>query len=108
MSFEQFRKMCILSGCDYLKNAYGVGLHTAEKIIRQVFVECSAENNEIVRLGKEMERRKIKLPTNYLNNFVRAESTFKNQVYFDVNSGDILPRAKDWQQTLDACGKYSF
>ncbi len=110
MSFPQFRKMCVLAGCDYLKNAHGVGLRTAERIVRKVFVECDnlSENNGIRRLGIEMGRRNIKLPTNYLNNFVEAELTFTSQIYFDLDSGDLLPRAKDWQRTLDSRGKFDF
>jgi exonuclease-1 len=34
-SLKEFRHMCILSGCDYLKNIEGIGLRTAYKFLRK-------------------------------------------------------------------------
>lgn len=33
-TFEKFRYMCILSGCDYLANLHGIGLGKASKLFR--------------------------------------------------------------------------
>ena len=33
-SFEKFRYMCILSGCDYLANLPGIGLAKANKVFK--------------------------------------------------------------------------
>lgn len=33
-SFDKFRHMCILSGCDYLDSLPGIGLKTALKFIK--------------------------------------------------------------------------
>jgi exonuclease 1 len=35
LSFQQFRQLCILSGCDYLPSILGVGLKTAYKWIQE-------------------------------------------------------------------------
>lgn len=40
-TFERFRRMCILSGCDYLPSLRGIGLGTAKKILK------SARNPDI-------------------------------------------------------------
>jgi exonuclease 1 len=37
-SFERFRWMCILSGCDYLDNIAGIGLVKAKKIMSKTQV----------------------------------------------------------------------
>lgn len=34
-SMEKFRHMCILSGCDYLPSVKGIGLVTANKLLRK-------------------------------------------------------------------------
>ena len=33
-SFEKFRYMCILSGCDYLASLHGIGLAKANKVFK--------------------------------------------------------------------------
>ena len=33
ITFKQFQSMCVLAGCDYLKNVQGVGIHTAYKMV---------------------------------------------------------------------------
>ena len=34
-TMEKFRHMCIMSGCDYLPSIKGVGLKTANKLVRK-------------------------------------------------------------------------
>ena len=34
-TFDMFRHMCILSGCDYLENINGMGLKTAHKMMKK-------------------------------------------------------------------------
>lgn len=34
-TLNDFRRMCILSGCDYLKNIAGIGLKTAHKLLKR-------------------------------------------------------------------------
>lgn len=34
-TLEKFRHMCILSGCDYLPSIKGIGLKTANKLVRK-------------------------------------------------------------------------
>ena len=42
-SFEKFRHMCILSGCDYLQNLHGIGLKRALKFILMTTNSCICE-----------------------------------------------------------------
>lgn len=72
---EQFRQMCILSGCDYLANIPKMGLKTAYnglrkyKTVERVIKVAQFEGN-------------MRVPPNYMFEFKRAELTFKYQRVF--------------------------
>ncbi|KAL5606805.1 hypothetical protein BROUX41_003183 [Berkeleyomyces rouxiae] len=74
-SDAEFRRMCILSGCDYLDNIPGVGLKSAYRLIRK-----HKTPERIVKMLKF--EGKSKVSENYMTEFVKAELTFIHQRVF--------------------------
>jgi exonuclease-1 len=70
-----FRRMCILSGCDYLPNIARLGLKTAYRCIRKY------KNVERALRMLQFEGQ-YHVPTEYLENFKQAELTFLYQRVF--------------------------
>jgi exonuclease-1 len=71
-SFDRFRQMCILSGCDYLESPPGIGLKTAMKHLHR---------NDAYELIKLWQRwgtgiKAPKIPPDYLQQFQMAEQAF--------------------------------
>ena len=65
---EMFRRMAILSGCDYLEGLPRMGLKTAHNLVRRY--------KEIERVLKIIAfEGKVKLPAGYLEAYLRAELT---------------------------------
>ena len=99
IDFEQFQSMCVLAGCDYLKNIRGLGIITAYKMI-------AAKDD----LFHQLEVKGA--PAKYKQNFNDALAVFSHQTVFDINAGASVPLIK-WEtpptneQQLK-CGKYPF
>lgn len=70
-----FRRMCILSGCDYLPNIPKLGLKTAYRSMRKY------KNVEKVLRVLQFEGH-YQVPAGYLDNFRQAENTFLYQRVF--------------------------
>lgn len=70
-----FRRMCILSGCDYLSNIPKLGLKTAYRSMRKY------KNVEKVLRVLQFEGH-YQVPAGYLDNFRQAENTFLYQRVF--------------------------
>jgi exonuclease-1 len=77
-SDADFRKMCILSGCDYLPGIGGLGLKTAHRMLRK--------HKTVDRLVKAAQfDGKLKVPAGFMASFDQAEKTFLYQwVYCPV------------------------
>ncbi|PGH19299.1 hypothetical protein AJ80_04052 [Polytolypa hystricis UAMH7299] len=74
-SDADFRRMCILSGCDYLASIPKMGLKTAYRSIRKY--------KTVERVLKMLQfEGNSKIPPDYLENFKRAEHTFLHQRVF--------------------------
>ncbi|KAF1956659.1 exodeoxyribonuclease 1 [Byssothecium circinans] len=70
-----FRRMAILSGCDYLPGIGSMGLKTAYRMLRK--------NKTVERLVKAAQfDGKFKIPNDYLEAFYQAEKTFLYQWVF--------------------------
>ncbi|GAB0132544.1 hypothetical protein EsDP_00000977 [Epichloe bromicola] len=69
-----FRRMAIMSGCDYLNGLPGVGLKTAYRMLRK-----SKTPERVVRLLQFDGKR---VSENYLTQFYQAELTFLHQWVF--------------------------
>ncbi len=71
----EFRRMAILSGCDYLPNISKMGLKTAYRYVRKY------RNAEKVLRMLQLEGQ-FCVPTDYLENFYQAELTFLHHRVF--------------------------
>lgn len=80
---ENFRHMCILSGCDYLANIPGMGLKTAYRHIRT----CKSAERAIKMVRFDGKSR---VPASYLEDFKRAELTFLHQRVFCPTSQKLV------------------
>ncbi|KAJ7781295.1 PIN domain-like protein [Mycena metata] len=75
-SDTQFRAMAILSGCDYLPSIHGIALKTASKLLA-THKTVEAAVHFVTREGKKS------VPSEYLQNFRRAEQCFLHQRVYD-------------------------
>ena len=74
-SDAEFRRMAILSGCDYLANINNMGLKTAYRLVRKY--------KSIEKILKILQfDGKYRVPPGYLEDFQRAELTFLHQRVF--------------------------
>lgn len=71
-NMTMFRRMCILSGCDYISNMRNVGIKTAKDIVS----ETRGDLNLIFK--------KINADESYVKRFKQAEFTFLHQYVFDI------------------------
>ncbi|KAA8646006.1 hypothetical protein EYZ11_010629 [Aspergillus tanneri] len=78
-----FRRMCILSGCDYLPNIAKMGLKTAYRSIRKY----KSVERALRMLQFEGQYR---VPADYLENFKQAELTFLYQRVFCPKAGKLV------------------
>jgi hypothetical protein len=75
---DKFRWMCILSGCDYLKSIDGIGIKTAYKhLVASSSVPAALRSASL--LGK------FKIPSDYMEDFERADRTFLYQRVYCPN-----------------------
>lgn len=91
VDFEKFRRICILSGCDYLKNIPSVGLQSAKKF----FLLTQQDNLRILlpKLGSYLKSPRLigKVTEEYVNAFIEAESTFRHHIVYDVEAKRLRP-----------------
>uniref|UniRef100_A0A6A7G7Y7 Exonuclease 1 n=1 Tax=Hirondellea gigas TaxID=1518452 RepID=A0A6A7G7Y7_9CRUS len=102
---NNFLHTCILSGCDYLSSLPGIGLMTAQKLVR--------ENKLMNRVFYYLKRRKkgLNVTKEYEIEFRRAELTFLHQRVYNPKTRKIVhlnPIPEDLQvQSLPADGDFS-
>lgn len=80
-TFDKFRIMCILSGCDYIDSLPGVGLKKALK-----FISMTAEDDPLKFLDKiprYLNLKRAVVTPEYKTNFMLALATVKHQIVFD-------------------------
>lgn len=81
-SDTEFRRMAIMSGCDYLNGLPGVGLKTAYRLLRK-----SKSPERIVRMLQFDGKR---ISENYLTLFYQAELTFLHQWVFCPTKKELI------------------
>lgn len=79
---EDFRRMAIMSGCDYLDGLPGVGLKTAYRLLRK-----SKAPERVVRMLQFQGKR---ISENYLTRFYQAELTFLHQWVFCPKKQELV------------------
>lgn len=77
-----FRRMAIMSGCDYLEGLPGVGLKTAYRMLRK-----SKTPERVVQMLQFQGKR---VSENYLVNFYKAELTFLHQWVFCPTKKELV------------------
>lgn len=78
----EFRRMAIMSGCDYLNGLPGVGLKTAYRLMRK-----SKTPERVVRMLQFDGKR---VSENYLTQFYQAELTFLHQWVFCPTKKELV------------------
>ncbi|KAF1760144.1 hypothetical protein GCK72_008390 [Caenorhabditis remanei] len=82
--FSKFRRICILSGCDYLQSGLpGVGLSTAAKFFSLTSIKDL--RTVLRKVPSYLKNPKLKehVTEEFIRSFARAENTFKHQIVFD-------------------------
>ncbi|XP_045450909.1 exonuclease 1 [Melitaea cinxia] len=80
-TFDKFRRMCIMSGCDYLASLPGIGLAKA-----RLFVTVTQDPNfanALKKLPGFFNKANLTVTDEYRENFLKAEATFKHQYVYD-------------------------
>jgi len=78
MEITNFQTMCIVAGCDYLKNIRGIGIKRAKDIVTQGGYKDVLSNNP-------------NAPPGYINDLRRAEFIFRHQTVFNVSENCLMP-----------------
>ena len=96
---DQFLSMCVVAGCDYLKNIKGIGIYKAKQLVKK--------DNLISELQKQKNA-----PQNYGEAFFKASNVFKHQLVFHPGTKKVKP-LQEWEDSEDnqgspLCGHYPF
>ncbi|KAG0275956.1 Rad2 nuclease [Linnemannia exigua] len=76
-TLTEIRHMCILAGCDYLPSIPGMGLKTAQRLLRRY-----KTYDKVIRHVR-MENTSMKIPSGYEMDFRQADLTFLYARVFD-------------------------
>ncbi|XP_074662226.1 uncharacterized protein LOC141914815 isoform X2 [Tubulanus polymorphus] len=87
-TFDKFRYMCILSGCDYLASLYGVGLGKACKFFKMT---RHTEPEKFLKKLPTYLNLNTKMTDEYIEGFRQANNTFLYQLVFDPKLRKLLP-----------------
>ncbi|CAD5215080.1 unnamed protein product [Bursaphelenchus okinawaensis] len=79
---ETFRRMCIMSGCDYLPSGLnGVGLKKAESLLSRT---CITDMKLLLpKAPMYLNNRSLKITPDLIQKFIQAENTFIYQIVYD-------------------------
>lgn len=80
-TFDKFRNMCILSGCDYLDSLPGIGLAKACKFIMKT--EETDMMRALDKIPAYLNMRQLTVTEEYKTNFMKANATFQHMIVFD-------------------------
>ncbi|KAG0341975.1 Rad2 nuclease [Podila humilis] len=103
-SMTEIRHMCILAGCDYLASIPGMGLKTAQRLLRKL-----KTFDKVIRHVR-MENTSMKVSINYEESFRRADLTFLYARVYDPITKDMVhlsPVPEELQEFVDT-DEYNF
>ncbi|XP_018783649.1 PREDICTED: exonuclease 1 [Bactrocera latifrons] len=80
-NFEKFRRMCILSGCDYLDSLPGIGLMKACKFI--LMTEQDDMWKALRKIPAYLKMKNLQVDDEYIEQFHKAEATFKHMFIYN-------------------------
>lgn len=97
---KEFRHMAMLSGCDYLEGLKGVGVRTANKLLRKY------KHLEGVLKHVALENGSVRVPKGYKEAFEKAELAFLWQRVWDPVSKKLVHLGgtpeEEWSDEKDA------
>ncbi|KAM8716120.1 hypothetical protein ACLKA7_003064 [Drosophila subpalustris] len=79
--FDKFRRMCIMSGCDYLDSLPGIGLAKACKFMLKT--EQDDMRIALKKIPQYLNMRNLEVDDEYIENFMKAEATFKHMYIYN-------------------------
>lgn len=80
-TFDKFRYMCILSGCDYVQSLPGIGLKKALKFLK---LTTNPDIYQVLtKLPSYLNMRQIVVTDEYREEFMIALATFKHQIVYN-------------------------
>lgn len=85
--FEKFRRICILSGCDYLDSLHGIGLAKARKFM--LLTDETDMAKALTKLPLYLNMKKLEVPEKYIDGFLKAEATFKHMFVYDPTKREM-------------------
>lgn len=80
-TFDKFRRMCILSGCDYLDSLPGIGLKKALKFM--MTTEEEDMTRALKKLPQYLKMKQLEVTEEYIQEFLKAEATFKHMYVYN-------------------------
>ncbi|XP_065358612.1 exonuclease 1 [Calliphora vicina] len=80
-TFNKFRRMCILSGCDYLDSLQGIGLKKACKFI--LTTEEDDMTKALKKIPSYLKMKQLVVTDEYVESFLKAEATFKHMFIYN-------------------------
>ncbi|XP_037822660.1 exonuclease 1 [Lucilia sericata] len=80
-TFDKFRRMCILSGCDYLDSLQGIGLKKACKFI--LTTEEDDMTKALKKIPTYLKMKQLEVTDDYIESFLKAEATFKHMFVYN-------------------------
>lgn len=80
-TFDKFRYMCIMSGCDYLESLPGIGLAKARKFV--LTTEDTDIRRALSKIPAYLNMRQLEVSDEYKSQFLKADATFKHMVVYD-------------------------
>lgn len=86
--FDKFRRICILSGCDYLDSLPGIGLSKAKKFM--LMTEETDMRRALQKIPAYLNMRKLDVNDEYVDGFLKAEATFKHMFVYDPVKREML------------------
>ncbi|KAG4073786.1 hypothetical protein HA402_001010 [Bradysia odoriphaga] len=100
-SFDKFRYMCILSGCDYLDSLPGIGLARACKFI--LMTEEDDMNRALDKIPAYLNKRLLEVTPEYKLNFLRANATFKHMFVYDPRIRRMVRLTEPSERDIELC-----
>ncbi|KAF9434990.1 Rad2 nuclease [Entomortierella beljakovae] len=103
-TMTEIRHMCILAGCDYLPSIHGVGIKTAQRLLRRF------KNYERVIRHMRMENTSAKISADYEESFLKADLTFLYARVYDPISKSMvhLNTVPEYLEQLIQTSDYDF
>lgn len=100
-SFEKFRYMCIISGCDYIDSLPGIGLMKACKFILKT--EEEDMNKALDKIPAYLNMRHLEVTPEYKLNFLKANATFMHMFVYDPRLRKMVRLTEPSESDVDLC-----